>query len=524
MLYLLSQAVDRAAGRDPAHPAIRYGGRTLTYGELAARSNQLAHALVDDGVRRGDRVGIFMPKRLESAIAIHGSMKAGAAYVPLDPAAPAARIAFILRDCGIRHVITEPGRLPVLRQAVGDDPLDTVLGTPSAEGCARRALTWEDIAASPATLPDTGTMEQDLAYILYTSGSTGVPKGVMHTHRSALAFAEIAAHTYGLHAGDRLSNHAPLHFDLSTLDYFAGAVAGATTVVIPESHTKLPASLSKLMEDERLTVLYAVPFALIQLLLHGALEKRSLPALRWVLFGGEPFPPKHLRALMAALPQAKFVNVYGPTEVNGVTHYPVPPLADGDDAPVPIGMPYGNVETLIVDAGDTPVEPGEAGLLLVRSPTMMRGYWARPDLNARAFYRRPVFGLYEDVFHRTGDLVRERPDGNLDFLGRRDRQIKTKGYRVELDEIEAALLQHPAVEAAAAFPVDDGDGSQRIEAAVTLRAGAALSAAELTHDAASRLPPYAVPERLAILREFPRTSTDKIDRLRLQAMAAEETA
>jgi acyl-coenzyme A synthetase/AMP-(fatty) acid ligase len=227
---------------------------------------------------------------------------------------------------------------------------------------------------------------------------------------------------------------------------------------------------------------------------------------------------------MTALPRARFVNVYGPTEVNGVTHHAVAPLAEDAAEPVPIGKPYGNVELLIVDAEDRPVERGEPGLLLVRSPTMMRGYWGRPDLNAKAFYRRPVFGLLEDTFHRTGDLVRVRADGDLDFLGRRDRQIKTKGYRVELDEIEAALLRHPAVEAAAAFPVADGAGSQRIEAAVTLRTGSSATTAELARHAASRLPPYALPERIAVMREFPRTSTDKIDRLRLQAMAAEEPA
>lgn len=524
MLYLLTQAVDRAAERAPWHAAIRFNRQTLSYGELAIRCNQLAHVLIDHGVRRGDRVGIFMSKRLETAIAIHGSMKAGAAYVPLDPGAPASRIAFILRDCGIRHLITEPHRLAVLRDAVADnDPLDLLVGVGSTEGCAHHAITWEDTGSAPTLLPDTGTIEQDLAYILYTSGSTGVPKGVMHTHRSALSFAEIAVRAYDLHGGDRLSNHAPIHFDLSTLDYFAGAVAGATTVVISESYTKLPASLSKLMEDERLTVLYAVPFALVQLLLHGALEKRELPELRWVLFGGEPFPPKHLRALMGALPQARFVNVYGPTEVNGVTHYPLPAPPEPDGAAIPIGKPYGNVETMIVDDADRPVRPGEPGLLLIRSPTLMRGYWGRPDLNASAFYRRSAFDLYEDVFHRTGDLVRERPDGNLDFLGRKDRQMKVRGYRVELDEIEAALLQHPSVEVAAAFPVADGDGGQRIEAAVTLRAGGGIHAGELMRHAAAHLPPYAVPERVAVLRAFPRTSTDKIDRRRLQAMAAQET-
>lgn len=520
MLYLLPQAVDQAAARSPDHPAIRFGGRQLSYADLAVRSDRLARVLAEQGVRRGDRVGIYMGKGLDSAVAIYGIMKAGAAYVPLDPTAPAARLAFILRDCGIRHLVTEPAKADALRHVAADGTaLRCLVGIPSLERLPGPTITWEEVDMAPACPPHAGTMEQDLAYILYTSGSTGVPKGVVHTHRSALSWAGISAQTYGFRAGDRLGNHAPLHFDLSTLDYFAAAVAGATTVIIPEAHTRLPASLSKLMADERLTVIFAVPFALIQLLLRGALDKRDLGALRWVLFGGEPFPTKHLRALMALLPHARFSNVYGPTEVNGVTYYNVPPLPDGSDEPIPIGRPYGNVEMLIVDDADRPVPHGAEGTLLIRSPTMMRGYWGRADLNERAFFRRPASGLCEDVFHRTGDLVRQRPDGNLDFLGRKDRQIKTRGYRVELDEVEAALLSHDAVEAAAVFPVPDADGGQHMEAAVTPRRGATLTPAELRLHAAAQLPPYAVPEAVVILTELPRTSTDKIDRLQLQAWA-----
>ena len=235
MLYLLTQAVDRAADRDATHAAIRFQGRTLTYGDLARRSNQLARVLMKYGIRRGDRVGIYMPKRIESAIAIHGIMKAGAAYVPLDPTAPPARIAFILRDCGIRHVVTEPGRLSVLASATAEcGVLVAAIGVSDAQGSAAESIGWDEVHRANDAMPDAGTMEQDLSYILYTSGSTGVPKGVMHTHRSALSFAEIAVREYGLGPDDRLSNHAPLHFDLSTLDYFAGALAGATTVIIPE--------------------------------------------------------------------------------------------------------------------------------------------------------------------------------------------------------------------------------------------------------------------------------------------------
>jgi amino acid adenylation domain-containing protein len=521
MLYLLPQAIDRIAERSPDHEAIRFTGRHLSYADLARDSDRLAHVLAGQGVRRGDRVGIYLGKGTRAAVAMYGIMKAGAAYVPLDPGAPVARLALILRDCGIRHLVTDGPRADAARRLMDQEgvSLDCLVGAAPVGGRAERTVAWEVVEAAPAEPPDLRAMEQDLAYVLYTSGSTGVPKGVMHTHRSALSWAEISAHTYGIRPEDRLSNHAPLHFDLSTLDYFAAAVAGATTVVIPEAHTRLPASLATLIQDERLTVLYTVPFALVQLLLRGALEQRDLGALRWVLFGGEPFPTKHLRSLMALLPRARFCNVYGPTEVNGVTHYPVPRLPEGSDEPIPIGRPYGNVELRIVDEADRPVAAGEAGHLLIRSATMMQGYWGRPDLGERAFFRCPAPGHYDQVFHRTGDLVRERPDGNLEFLGRRDRQVKARGHRVELDEVEAVLLSHPAVEAAAVFPVPEPDGGCRLEAAVVPAPGEAPAPAALRSHAAAYLPPYAVPERVAVVAEFPRTSTDKIDRLRLQALA-----
>jgi amino acid adenylation domain-containing protein len=516
MLYLLPHAVDRAAMRAPDRDAIRYAGVSLTYAALAERSDRLAGLLRAQGVRRGDRVGIHGGKGLPAAVALYGIMKAGAAYVPLDPSSPPARQAFIVRDGGIKHVITEPSRAAALRLLLAEGvPIECAVGldAPPTEGV--RAFSWGDVDAHPVVAHDSDLVEMDLAYILYTSGSTGTPKGVMHSHRSALAFARVAADTYGFRGDDRMSNHAPLHFDLSTMDYFSSALAGATTVIIPEAHTRMPASYAALIEAERLTVLYAVPLALTHLVLHGALEKRDLSSVRWVLFGGEPFPPRHLRALMAALPAARFSNVYGPTEVNGVTYWLVPPLSADDDAPIPIGQPYPNVETRIVDADDQPVADGEAGELLVRTPTMMRGYWGRPDLDARAFWNRPVYGHHTDVYHRTGDIVRRRADGMLEFHGRKDRQVKARGYRIELDEVEAVMAGHDAVESAAAFAVPNADGSVHVDAAVTLREGHLITPEALRIHLAAALPRYAIPEHLDILDAMPRTSTGKIDRREL---------
>lgn len=284
----------------------------------------------------------------------------------------------------------------------------------------------------------------------------------------------------------------------------------------------LPASYSEFLEQERISVFFTVPFALIQLLLRGALEQRDWSALRWILFGGEPFPPQHLRALMQRWPRIRFSNIYGPAEVNGVTRYHVPVSAVQGDSPIPIGTLCPNVEGRIINKSGRPAKPGEAGELLIRSATMMQGYWNRPDLNQEAFVVEEVFPAYRKTFFRTGDLVRRRNDGELEFLGRLDRQIKTRGFRVELDEVEAVIAAHPGVEGAAVYGVPDGQGSLRIEGSVILRDPESLAGRDLVQHARERLPPYAVPVDIRIETAFPRTTSGKIDRRELARRAAEE--
>ena len=521
MIYLLPQIIDHTAERLPDKEAFRCNGAGLTYAGLVRRSNQLARVLSEHGVRRGDRVGIYLHKSLETAVALYGIMKAGAAYVPLDPLLPAARLASILADCGIRCLITQPAKLPQLNQLIEQAVrLDCLIGLPPAS-LPLTAIPWSEVETAPGESPSiAGLMGQDMAYLMYTSGSTGAPKGMIHTHASGLAYAQLAAEVYELEPQDRLSNFPPLHFDQSTFDYFSGPLAGATTVIIPDEVTRFPASLSQLMQDEGLTIWYSVPFALIQLLLRGVLEQRDLSRLRWVLFGGEPFPAKHLRALMQRWPRARFSNVYGPAEINQCTFYHVPPLADTYDEALPIGPLWPNAEGLVLDEADQSLPPGEVGELVVRTPTMMQGYWNRPDLNARAFYEREGEGGRPDRFYRTGDLVRLGPDGNYYFLGRKDRQVKARGYRIELDEVETAILTHPQIEETAVYPVPDAAGTQQIRAAVILKPGSELSTGDLLKHLTARLPRYALPAQIEFVPQFPRTSSGKIDRRALQAEAA----
>jgi amino acid adenylation domain-containing protein len=521
MLYLLPQAVDNSANRSPGKVALRCFGKTLIYEELSIRSSSLARVLREQGVENGDRVGIFMNKSFEAVISLYGIMKAGAAYVPLDPFAPAGRLSYIIKNCGIRYLITKAEKLETVKQILADEPgLVCILGVEEHEELSVDSISWEQIIAAPALRnPYEKQTEQDLAYILYTSGSTGNPKGIVHTHRSALSFALWAKEAYSVNSEDRVSNHAPFHFDLSTFDLFSSAIAGATTVIIPEAIAKFPINISKLLADERISVWYSVPFALIQLLQHGNLQLRDLSNLRWVLFAGEVFPTKHLIQLMALLPKTRFSNLYGPTETNVCTYYHVPQLIEESDDGIPIGKPCENVEGLVIDEDDQSVEPGEVGELLIRGGVVMHGYWGLSEKNESSFYIRKKASDFEDRFYRTGDLVQLLPDGNYRYRGRKDRQIKTRGYRVELDEVEAALMSHPLVEEAAVYTTPDDQGSNNIEAAVIPRGGGGLSETQIFDHLSSRLPSYAIPFRIHMMAEFPRTSTGKINRRELQGNA-----
>jgi acyl-coenzyme A synthetase/AMP-(fatty) acid ligase len=360
----------------------------------------------------------------------------------------------------------------------------------------------------------------DTSYILHTSGSTGEPKLIRHTHASALAFIEWAVDEYGICADDRLSNHSSHHTCFATFDFYAAARAAASTVILTPASMLMPASLAQLVERERITVWYSVPTALVQLLLRGDLDHRDFSALRWVLFAGETFPEKHLRGLMQQLPNARFSHVYGSTEVNVCTFFHL--STDGDvPIPLPIGRPCSNAESLVVDDALDPVPDGGTGELLIKGSTVMSGYWGDPVRNRHALVRRRAPGGFDDIYFRTGDRVRTLDDGNLTFAGRADLQVKVRGYRVELEEVENALLGLEPVHEAAAFSVSDGEGSLTIRAAVVVDPEAEGTHKSLLDGLKKKLPLYAVPSELEILTSLPRTPTGKVDRKKLVASLAD---
>jgi len=526
MAYHLAQLLQRSASRRPDAMAVWAKGRRLTYRELEERSNQLAHLLHDHGIRNGDRVGMYFSKSVESLVAMFGIMKAGAAYVPLDPDQPATRAGYIINNCRMRGLITDSRRLRQLDRATMPCLELTVVcaaATAQSEEPIKGSVSWEELSGYGSSRPPAWhPLTTDLAYILYTSGSTGEPKGVMLSHQNALTFIEWCAEKFAVRAEDRLSGHAPLHFDLSVFDIYNAMEAGASVHMVPEDILIFPASVAKFMEEHAINVWYSVPGALTQLALHGKLSPERCPQLRLILFAGEVFPIKHLQQLAEILPKVELYNLYGPTETNVCTYYPVDRGRLAEMEALPIGRACENTEVFAVDEnGQRVTEAGGKGELYVRGPSVTLGYWGDPEKTRKTVIPNPFRENFTENVYRTGDLVVLREDGDYDFLGRRDNQIKVRGYRVELGEVEAALMKHSAVHEAVVFAVQDPVDGSRIVAAVALHTGSnngtTLSEGELQQHCALHLPRYMVPASVEFRERLPRTSTGKIDRVRVAA-------
>jgi amino acid adenylation domain-containing protein len=518
MAYLLQQLLTRTASKYPDNTAVWARGESLSYRELNERSNQLAHLLRERGVRKGDRVGIYFPKAVESLVSMFGVLKAGGVYVPLDPQQPAQRIQYIVDNCGIKALVTtrekvqslDPAAIPTVEFCVFTDRANTA-------GTSIPGISWEELASFPSAAAPEGLQSTtlDLAYILYTSGSTGRPKGVMLSHRNALTFIEWCADIFEIKPEDHLSSHAPLHFDLSVFDVYNAVEAGATVYMVPEDAMLFPATLAKFIAARGISVWYSVPSALVHLILHGKMPAQNLERLRIMLFAGEIFPIKYLRQLAELLPKVDLYNLYGPTETNVCTYYRVDRTQLPSIDKIPIGRACANTEVFAVDEKDQFILPGQTGELFVRGPSVTPGYWGDAEKTHKMVLPNRFQPNYEEKMYSTGDLVILREDGDYDFVGRRDSQIKSRGYRIELGEIEAALLSHPAVKEVAVVAVPDDEVSNRIKAFVAPHSGEALTAGQLQQHCAQRVPRYMIPELIEFRESLPKTTTGKLDRVTL---------
>lgn len=527
MAYLLTHLVQQSAENYPEHPAVIHDKAMLTYTELEMESNQVAQQLMMLGVQHGDRVGVFLPKSLRKVVAFLGIMKAGAAYVPIDPAMPTNRVAYILQDCDIKCLVTNLSQwqkvtkseatLPTRQLVLADDDL----ADDAREMLPESSVTWSEVRQAISISPFIPALiESDLAYILYTSGSTGNPKGVMLSHRAALTFVDWAHETIGVTQGDRLSSHAPFHFDLSIFDLYVAFNAGATVHLLSPTLSVFPITLAKYIADHKLTVWYSVPSILTSLVLRGELATHDLSALRCVLFAGEVFPIKYLRQLVEAVPHPQYYNLYGPTETNVITYHHVQPedIAPDVTQPLPIGVACANSDVFALKEDGTRATIGEEGELVARGPSLMRGYWGLPERTAQSLVTQALLpALGAESIYRTGDHVQVGTDNVFYFHGRLDNMIKSRGYRIELGDIEMALYNHPQIAEAAVVAVPDEEISHRLVAVVVPQAATDLTVPQVKAFVSERLPKYMVPDEMHFADQLPQTSTGKVDRRTLLA-------
>jgi amino acid adenylation domain-containing protein len=507
----LADYLEASAARCPDRIAVVDSQGSITYSELNRQADALAAFLAARGVTRGDRVGVVLPKSIPAVVALFGIMKAGAAYVPVDYTAPAERGRRILTDCQISALVVDGRCLGVIPE---QDGTSTTLGAvvvvsavSDATAIASRTISFDAALESRDRLTLLERNSADLAYMLYTSGSTGMPKGVMLTHENALSFVEWCSSVFEPTENDRFSSHAPFHFDLSVLDIYVPIKHGATVFLISEELGKNPKDLARFIASNRLTVWYSTPSILMLLLQFANLDAREVPDLRLVLFAGEVFPVKHLREVQRRWPSPEYYNLYGPTETNVCTFAKIPSrIPDDRDVPYPIGFACSHCASLVLDDDGQEVRAGEEGLLYISGPSVFGGYWNRPAENTAAFIDRSGVRWYN-----TGDLVRWDAAQGFIYAGRKDRMVKRRGYRIELGEIERALYLHPRLREVAVVSVPDADSGVRIVAFLSCREGAPPSIIELKTFCAGKLPVYMSPDRFIFEQRLPRTSTDKVD-------------
>jgi amino acid adenylation domain-containing protein/natural product biosynthesis luciferase-like monooxygenase protein/thioester reductase-like protein len=490
----LHELVERQADRTPDAVAVSFEGAAWTYRELDRRASALAERLRGRGVGPDVLVGVAMERSLELVLALLAVLKAGGAYVALDPAYPRARLAAMMEDARAPVLLTQGRLAERLPPCAGE----TILLEAGDDSLARAA------AARPRNLarPD------GLAYVIFTSGSTGRPKGVMVPHAGIVNRILWMQAEYGMQPGDRVLQKTPYSFDVSLWEFFWPLATGARLVMAQPGGHQDPAYLVRTIAEEGITHLHFVPSMLQAFLEARGVERCT--GLRQVFASGEALSAELAQRFFERLP-ADLVNLYGPTEASvDVTHWRCERRRGART--VPIGRPIANTQIYVLDAARAPVPVGVAGELYIGGVGLARGYLGRPDLTAAAFVPDPFRGEPGARLYRTGDLARFLPDGNVEYLGRVDHQVKIRGVRVELAEVEAALLEHPAVREAVAAAQPDGHGGKRIAAYVTARGGAAPSAAALRAHAAARLPDAMVPSAFAVLAAIPLTPSGKADR------------
>ncbi len=495
----LALLLENAAARFGSRPALEDEDGVLTYAELRARSRRAAAALLERGVDRRKPVAVFLPKSARCVTVFYASLYCGVPYAPLDYASPAKRLAATLQNLQPGCIVTDrPGS-----EALAMAECPVVLLDELARGADGPGV---DAALRAVT-------DEDPAYIMYTSGSTGTPKGVVVPHRGVIDYALWLVGQFNLNEETVTGLQSGFHFDNSVFDLYAAAACGGKVAVIPEVLFRFPNKLMDYVAEKRVTCIFWVPTVMISAANSGALDGVSLPSLRTVVFAGEVMPNKQLNVWRRALPGRVFANLYGPTEVTVDCTCYIVDRAFADEDPLPIGRERPNMRVILLREDGAEAKPGETGELCVLGSPLAAGYWNNPEETARRFVRNPLNPNFPERMYRTGDLARRDADGLIWFLGRRDSQIKLRGNRIELGELENAARQVTGVVNAAAL-FDEAN----LRIVLFLETEREWVLRRFNLELARYLPKYMLPGRLVCMPALPLNANRKIDRVLLRTM------
>ena len=517
MDYLIHHMLRTSAARYPDKAAMVHGERRLSYREVADGCTSIAAGLRNAGVKRGERVGIYLDPSVDQVLSIFSISQTGAVYVPINTVLFPDQVAHIVRDCGMKALITTPEKLEALLPVLRDIPsLDfyVVTGNPNgwghenAEDNGKRIHSLEAMLRLPAPdqWPDWG-ISKDLAAILYTSGSTGKPKGVMLSHANIMAGSSVVSAYLGITSEERILAVLPFSFDAGMNQLMTAFQQGGTIVLIKFVFAK---EIIKALLEERITALAGVP-TVWSLLTNGGLQKQSFPHLRYITNTGGAMPQAVLKILRQALPSTKIFLMYGLTEAFRSTYLPPEEL---DRRPTSMGKAIPDNEILVLNDQGQLCAPGEVGELVHRGSTVSMGYWGNPEATARVLKPNPLLppelGDCERVCY-SGDLVKMDEDGFLYYVGRRDTMIKSSGYRISPTEVEEVLFQTGKIRQAAVIGVPDDVLGQSIKAFLVARNGEEVDCDSVLDYCAERMPRHMVPKYFELLPELPKTSSGKVD-------------
>jgi amino acid adenylation domain-containing protein len=526
MRDLLQTEITTQASLRPDAPAIVTGDGQITYAELEESSNRLARLLRAAGCARGERVCLLMPKGISVVVAILGVLKADAIWVPIDVSGPGVRIRKILASCQSRWILADDGGLRVLDELFEDPAFASRhsvgwLSSERVDGHAfHPAFTLSDLAGYSSAPMHCASEPDHPTHIVFTASSNGAPRGVAVTHRNVLAFVRWARRHFSTAPEDRVSWHPPVHLDLSAFDIFGTLGAGATLYPVPPDLSLLPHRLADFIRDTELTQWFSVPSMLNYMAKFDAVRYGDFPSVRRVLWCGDVLPTATLMHWMQRMPHATFTNLYGPTEATiASSYFTVPACPDNERTEIPIGRACPGEELLVLDRALRPLPAGETGDLYIRGVGLSPGYWGDEEKTRNAFLPNPLGGPPGDRIYRTGDLARFGSDGFVYYVGRADTQIKSRGYRVEVGEVEAALQSLGILRECAVLGVpSSGFEGTAICCTYVTDGVEGVTPARLREGLTDLLPNYMVPSRWLELDVLPRNATGGIDRMALRAM------